>query len=342
MEVRHAEGRRLTVLVAGGAGYLGSVLVRELLQRGHRVRVCDRLFYGGAGLTDLRDVSVETTDIRYLTGDDLAGVSAVINLAGISCDPIAEFQPELTMDMNVTGAVHLAELCKSAGIPRYVFASSCSVYDQGAADDDAPTFSEESATSPTSSYARSKTAAEIELLAMASEGFSPVILRKGTLFGWSPRMRFDLVVNTLFKDALRMGCMRLNAGGETWRPLVEVGDAARAYATVIEADRAEIHAETFNIVQTNYRVCEMALRVREALRRCSIDADLAADYSQPRTRSYRVNGRKFVDRFRFEFHGSIETSVGGLVARFGDATPAQLDDARYYNIRSLELSEAHT
>src|ERR1039458_3434398 len=229
-----------SILVVGGAGYLGCVLVEELLNRGYAVTVFDRLFFGDEGLRRFRDrVRLLTGDIRSMPPAVMEGVSAIINLAGLSNDPTAEYNPEANHQMNTVATRTLAEMAKKAGVKRYIFASSCSIYDVGIVDEERDVLlNEESPVQPRAAYGVSKLAGERELLALCDKDFSPVILRMGTLFGFSPRMRYDLVVNTFVKDAFLKGAMTLHYGGQMWRPLVDVRDAARAYVMALEAPDA--------------------------------------------------------------------------------------------------------
>jgi nucleoside-diphosphate-sugar epimerase len=331
----------LKVLVVGGAGYIGCILVRELLSRGHTVRVCDRMFFGDAGLEDVRaQIEMVNIDIRQISARQLEGIDAVVNLAGISSDPIAEFKPEMTYQMNVIGAVHLAQVCKVAGVPRYLFASSCSVYDNNGIDDASDVLLDESSPiQPTSAYATSKLEGEKQLMELADADFSPVFLRKGTIYGFSPRMRYDLVINTLLKDALSKGCMVLHAGGEVWRPVVEIRDAAHAYVACLEADEATVSGQVFNVVFANFRVCEMALRIRETLRELGIETDIRAEYTQKRARSYRVSGKKLEDTLGFKPSVSIEASVKRAMSALRERGLLNFDHPRYYNIRWFEHLE---
>lgn len=334
----------MKVLVAGGAGYIGCVLIRELLTRGYAVRVYDRFFFGDTGLAEVVDqISLETGDIRQISARQLEGIDAVINLAGISSDPIAEHKPALTYTMNVTGAVHLAQMCKMAGVRRYLFASSCSVYDSNTVEEETDRLLDEATpVNPASAYARSKLEAEQQLLALADNVFAPVLLRKGTVYGFSPRMRYDLVINTLLKDALLYGRMVLYAGGEMWRPIIDIQDAARAYAACLEADEATVKNQVFNVVFKNFRVCEMALRIREALREIDIDADIKAEYTQKPVRSYRVSGRKLERVLGFRPVVSIEESVKQIAEELQRRGLTDLEHSRYSNIRWFEyLEEVH-
>jgi len=330
------------VLVAGGAGYVGCVLVSELLARGHAVRVYDTFFHGADGLARLEGpLELRAGDVRRVSAGDLEGVDAVVNLAGISSDPTAEFRPALTHEMNVVGARRLAEACKQAGVRRYVLASSCSVYDPGlvAEELDVP-LDEESRIAPTSAYAKSKIEAEQALFALADGAFCPVVLRKGTVYGPSPRMRYDLVINTLLKGALSRGVMTLKAGGEVWRPVVAVTDAAVAYVVCLEAEERLVAAQIFNLVYRNLRVSEMALRVKAALAELGIAADIRADYSDRPVRSYRVSGKKLASTL-----GMLPTDdVGEMVRRAALQARQQplsdLDHPRHYNIRWFEHLES--
>ena len=328
----------MNVLVAGGAGYVGCVLVRELLCRRHAVRVFDRLLFGDDGLAGVRSrIELEAGDIREVSCRQLEGLDAVINLGGISSDPTAEFKPELTHDINVAGAVRLARMCKDAGVGRYLFASSCSVYDADAANDESDVLLDESAeVHPVSAYAKSKLEAERQLAPLADEDFCPVFLRKATVYGFSPRMRFDLVINTLLKDALSHRCMTLHAGGETWRPVVEVRDVVRAYAACLDAEASAVRGQAVNVVYANLRVCEMALRVRETLRAMGITTDVRAEYTQAKSRSYRVSGRRLAQAVGFRPTVSIEESVRGAVDGFHRHGMDDFENPKYYNTRWLE------
>src|SRR3954452_7033491 len=179
-----------TILVAGGAGYIGSVLVPRLVARGYRVRVLDRLYFGDEGLAEVRNrIETVLADVRRVPASALDGVDGVINLSGLSNDPTAEFDPEANWQMNALATEQLGRMCVERGIERFVFASSCSLYDGMP-----PGMHDETvAIQPRAAYATSKRYAEERLLELASEGLVPAILRNGTVYGWSPRMRFDLV-----------------------------------------------------------------------------------------------------------------------------------------------------
>ena len=230
-----------TILVAGGAGYIGSILVPKLLERGYRVRVLDRLLFGEEGLAPVREeLELVVADVREFPSDALDGIDGVINLSGLSNDPTAEFNPDANWEMNAVATETLGQACVQRGIERYVFASSCSLYDgmpPGMHAEDAPI-------EPRAAYATSKRYGEEKLIELAGEGLCPVILRNGTVYGWSPRMRFDLVVNTFVKDALLSGALKLHGGGWMWRPLVDICDCADAMIAAYEAPAEKVKARS--------------------------------------------------------------------------------------------------
>src|SRR5215831_18686683 len=245
-----------TLLVAGGAGYIGSVLVPRLLDRGYRVRVLDRLYFGEDALAAVRDrVELVVADVRDIPATALDGVDGVINLSGLSNDPTAEFDPEANWQMNAIATETLGQECVKRGIERYVFASSCSLYDglpPGMHDETAPIV-------PQAAYATSKRYGEEALLKLVDDGLCPVLLRNGTVYGWSPRMRYDLVVNTFVKDALLAGRLMLHGGGWMWRPLVDVRDVSDALIAAYEAPAELVRGEIFNVLHSNYQIRELAM-----------------------------------------------------------------------------------
>jgi nucleoside-diphosphate-sugar epimerase len=324
-----------TVLVAGGAGYIGCVLVQRLLDRGYRVRVLDRLYFGEEPLAGFRDrIELVVADVRDLPDSALDGVEGVFNLSGLSNDPTAEYDPEANWQMNALGTEALGERCVDRGIERYVFASSCSLYDglpPGMNDETAPI-------APRAAYATSKRYGEEALLRMAAEdGLGAVILRNGTVYGWSPRMRFDLVVNTFVKDALLAGKLLLHGGGWIWRPLVEVRDASDAMIAAYEAPAEKVRGEIFNVLHSNYQIRELALIVAGTARMAGRTVDLI-EAPEPRLlRDYECSNSKLSSTLGFTPRHSVLDAATDLVERFAGADSAQLTDPRHYNIRWLEL-----
>lgn len=332
------------ILLVGGAGYVGSVLARELLERGYAVKLLDRLYFGDEGLRDIRDrVELVVGDMRHVDDSLLADVSCVINIGGLSNDPTAEYNPQANYEMNTLAPKKLADLCVANGVQRYIFASSCSIYDRGVGDDWADVLLDEtSEVQPRAAYSSSKREAEKLLLSMAGDAFCPVILRKGTVYGFSPRMRYDLVVNTFVKSALLTGKMILYYGGEMWRPLVDVRDVARAYIACVESPVEKVRGEIFNVSFHNVRISELALRVRAALREVGHDAEIVPDYGYHGVRSYRVSAAKIQRVLDFRPKVTIEESVKDMVKQIERYGYTDFDNPRYYNIRWMRLlEEAH-
>jgi nucleoside-diphosphate-sugar epimerase len=329
------------ILLVGGAGYVGSVVAQELLERGYAVRILDRLYFGDRGLRDIRDrVELVVGDMRVHGSEVLQGVEAVINVGGLSNDPTAEYNPTANYEMNTLAARRLAELCVATGVRRYIYASSCSIYDRGVGNDSHDVMlDEETLVDPRAAYSSSKFEAEKLLLEMASADFCPVILRKGTIYGFSPRMRYDLVVNTFVKDALSRGAITVHYGGEMWRPLVEVRDVARAYIACLRAGDEEVRAQVFNVSLTNFRISELALRVRETLRSLGVEIDIRPDYGYRGVRSYRVSSAKIQEMLGYRPKVTVEEAVRHMVSQIAAHGYDDYDNPRYYNIRWMRLLE---
>jgi nucleoside-diphosphate-sugar epimerase len=325
-------GRR--ILVAGGAGYIGCVLVPKLLDRGYRVRILDRLYFGEEALAGFRDrIELVVGDVRDIPEDVFDGVDGVINLSGLSNDPTAEFNPEANWEMNAIGTEKLGRACLERGIERYVFASSCSLYDglpSGMHSEDAPI-------TPRAAYATSKRYGEQRLLEMAGEGLCPAILRNGTVYGWSPRMRFDLVVNTFVKDALLSGTLALHGGGWMWRPLVDIRDCADAMIAVYEAPAERVRGEIFNVVHSNYQIRELAMIVAGSVQLTGRPVTLAEVPALKLQRDYECSNAKLSTTLGFIPRISVLEAVSDLLEKVGSADRTSLTDPRCYNIRWLEL-----
>jgi nucleoside-diphosphate-sugar epimerase len=276
----------MSVLVTGTEGYIGSLLAPYLMKRGYEVLGVDTGFYkagwlyNGIGRTAL----TLNTDIRRLGADDLAGVEAVVHLAELSNDPVGQLAPEITYEINHQGSVHLATLAKAAGISRFVYTSSCSVY--GVATESS--VDEESPVNPQTAYADCKTLVERDVGAMADDGFSPTFLRNATAFGASPRMRFDIVVNNLSGLAWTTGKITMESDGTPWRPFVHALDICKAIACTLEAPAERVHGEVFNVGddRSNYQVSEIAELVASTFPGCEINF---AGNAGPDNRSYRVS-----------------------------------------------------
>lgn len=280
----------MRVLLTGYNGYIGTVMGPMLLEAGHEVIGLDTdLFIGSTfGRENAsRDIPSIHRDIRDVLLTDLAGVDAIVHLAGLSNDPLGDLNPDLTYEINHLASVRLAELAKSAGISRFIFASSCSNY--GASADSFLT--EEAAFNPVTPYGISKVRVEQDVSRLADDHFSPTFMRSATAYGASPRLRFDLVVNNLVAWAFTAGRVLLKSDGTPWRPLVHIEDMSRAFLAVLEAPRELVHNEAFNVGQTseNYRIREIADIVAEVVPGSQVE--YAADAS-PDKRNYRVDCSK--------------------------------------------------
>lgn len=324
------------ILVTGGAGYIGCVAVRQLLDKGEAVRVFDKLYFGDEGLAEVADkIELVQGDIRTFDPAVLDGCDAVLHLAGLSNDPTAEFNPKANDEMNRAATEVVAAACKKAGVKRFVFASTCSIYDLGFY---APDFlrDEDSDVKPRAAYAVSNYEAERILLKMADDGFCPVLLRQGTVYGWSPRMRYDLVVNTFLRDALTKGVLTVHCGGEMWRPLVDVSDLSRVYVAAIEAPDEKIHGKIFNVVGKNYRILELAHWVREALKG-EQRVEIEVDYSSQKTRSYRVSGERIQQTLGVKPLVPVKESVEHMLKKVKERPLTDLHHPRNYNIEWMTL-----
>jgi nucleoside-diphosphate-sugar epimerase len=324
----------LSVLVTGGAGYIGSVLVPKLVARGYRVRVLDRLYWGAGPLAGVRDeIELVVGDVRAIPDGTLDGISAVIHLAGLSNDPTAEYDPDANWQMNAVATEQLARACTAAGIARFVYASSCSLYDGLARG----THDEGAAIEPRGAYATSKRYGEEALLEAVGDGLVPVILRNGTVYGWSPRMRFDLVVNTFVKDALLNAKLLLHGGGWMWRPLVDVQDVSEAMIAALEADEDAVRGQIFNVLHSNYQIRELAMLVAGSIQLVGRDVELEEVPAPDLTRDYECSNAKLTHVVGFSPRRSVLEAVTQLLHELDLEDRTMLTDPRGYNIRWLEL-----
>jgi nucleoside-diphosphate-sugar epimerase len=278
----------MKVLVTGTEGYLGSLLAPMLMERGYDVIGVDTGFYKVGWLYNATALTAKTLnkDIRDITLKDLQGIDAIVHMAELSNDPTGQLVPNITYDINHKGSVRLAELAKQAGVRRFVYMSSCSVYGVATEGD----ITEESPVKPQTAYAECKTLVERDVKPMADDDFSPTFMRNATAFGASPRMRFDIVLNNLAGLAWTTGVIQMTSDGTPWRPLVHALDIAKSILCVLEAPRDIIHNQIFNVGDTtnNYRVREIAQIVAETFPGCELSfGQQGAD-----NRSYRVSFEK--------------------------------------------------
>lgn len=275
----------MRILLTGNEGYLGSVVGPALIERGHDVTGIDTGYYLDGRLPVLSSEAPRTRrqDLRRLTIADLDGYDAVVHMAELSNDPLGALSPRVTFEINHAGSVRLANLAKSAGIERFVYISSCSVY--GIAETDC--VDERSPVDPRTAYAECKVRVERDVTALADDGFSPTFLRLATAFGASPRMRFDVVLNNLAGTAWITRKIAMTSDGSPWRPLVHALDIARAVTCVLDAPRDAIHREVLNVgaTENNYQVRDIADAVGRVFAGCSVTfCDGGAD-----NRSYKVS-----------------------------------------------------
>ena len=274
----------MKVLVTGTEGYIGSVLAPFLEQRGHQVTGFDTGFYADQPLYRTpppRGLQV-CNDTRRLTPENLKGFDAVVHLAELSNDPLGQLNPKITFEINHRGSVHVAQVAREAGVQRFVYSSSCSVYGAGTGDFK----TEESPVNPQTAYAECKVLVERDVSTLANESFSPVFLRNATAFGLSPRMRFDLVLNNLSGLAWTTHEIKMTSDGTPWRPLVHIKDISLAIACALEAPRAAVHGQIFNVGDNaaNYQVRDIAEVVAGVFKGCV----LSFGRSDADNRSYRV------------------------------------------------------
>ncbi len=325
----------MRILLTGHEGYIGTVLAPILTAAGHEVVGLDSgLFAACTFGAETAALPGHDVDLRDARPDALAGVDAVVHLANLSNDPLGNLSPGLTHDVNVDATVRLGRLAREAGVRRFVFASSCSLYGAagaGRVDETAPF-------APVTPYGEAKVAAERGLSALAGDGFSPVFLRNATVYGVSPRLRFDLVVNNLTAWAVATGEIRMLSDGSPWRPLVHVEDVARAALAAVEAPREAVHDEAFNVGRDaeNYRVREVAEIVAQEVPGCRLSF---ADGASPDLRSYRVGFAKIAERLpawrpRWTVRDGVRQlrdALDGL-----DLAPATFEGPRFSRIAHLQ------
>ncbi|KJH72009.1 NAD-dependent epimerase/dehydratase family protein [Aliterella atlantica] len=278
----------MKTLVTGTEGYIGSMLAPMLIERGHEVIGVDTGFYKVGWLYNGTEYTAKTLnkDIRHITADDLQGIDAVVHMAELSNDPAGQLAPHITYDINHKGSVRLAALAKAAGVRRFVYMSSCSVYGVATNED----ITEKSPVNPQTAYAKCKTMVEQDVQPMADDSFSPTFMRNATAFGASPRMRFDIVLNNLAGLAWTIKEIKMTSDGTPWRPLVHLLDICQAIVCTLEAPRDIIHNQIFNVGDTaqNYQVKEIAEIVADKFTGCQLSfGENGAD-----NRSYRVSFEK--------------------------------------------------
>ena len=285
----------MRVLVTGGGGYIGSILVLRLLEEGYNVKVLDRFFFGKEALSSVSKnpkLKLIQDDTRYFDPKILKNIDVVMDLAALSNDPSGELDPKKTMEINFKGRARVARLCKQNGVKQYILASSCSIYGfrNGLLDEKSPI-------NPLTTYAKANRKAEINAKKLSDDKFTTTMLRFATVFGLSPRMRFDLAVNGMTLGFFKNKQIPIMRNGKQWRPFIHVKDVAEAYVSVIKAPVEKINGEIFNVGsdEQNYQIISLAKEVAKA-----IDIPFKKQwYGDPDSRSYRISFKKIKDVLKY-------------------------------------------
>lgn len=323
----------MRVLVTGHNGYLGSVMVDVLQSHGHEIIGLDTFFFGDCGDGKIDDTPAIRKDLRDLVVSDLTGVEAVIHLAALCNDPLGDLNPAWTFDINHDASRRFAALAKEAGVSRFLYSSSCSLYGdagEGFVNEEAPM-------RPLTPYAVSKVRAEADISELADENFSPVFMRNATAYGMSARLRADIVLNNLVCWAYTTGKIHISSDGTPWRPLVHVRDIARAFAAVLTAPRETIHNQAFNVGAKgeNYQIRDLAEIVRETVPGCTVEY---AAGGGPDPRNYRVSFDKLARAFpelKFEWNARKGAAELYDAVRAAGLTVADFQGRRFIRLRQL-------
>jgi nucleoside-diphosphate-sugar epimerase len=324
----------MRVLITGHNGYIGSAMTPHLVEAGHDVVGLDTDYFRECTLVaDRARVPEISKDLRDVEPADLEGFDAVVHLAALSNDPIGNLNDRWTEEINYLGSVRLAEMARAAGVRRFLFSSSCIMYGMS----EAAVVTEESPLGPRTEYARSKVKAERGIAALAGDNFSPVFLRNGTVYGLSPRMRFDTVLNDLVAAAVTTGRVVIYSDGTPWRPVVHVQDVARAFQAILEAPVEAIHNQAFNTGANdlNRQVIDLARAVVAVVPGCELEVAAQPGADQ---RTYRSDFGKFARTFpEFRFRWSPEDGARDLYAAFSaiGLTTEHVADRRFTRLKWL-------
>jgi len=314
----------MKLLIAGGAGYIGSVLTPRLCERGYDVTVVDTLWFGNYLPSS---VAIIKKDVFALCEADLKGYDQVVFIAGLSNDPMAEFSPSKNFIYNAAAPAYLGYIAKRVGVKRIIFAGTCSVYGYT----EGELYDEMSPTISPYPYGIAKLQGEQSLIGMADENFSVISLRKGTVCGYSPRMRFDLIINTMFRSALENNVITIN-NPAIWRPIVSIEDAVTAYIRAVEAE--ESISGIFNIASGNYTVGEVGDYVQEVVNG-SLNRDVKLNIGRKQDyRNYKVSVDKAMNVLSFKPDHDVKSIVESLISHMDEY--GDLGNDIYYNIRVFE------
>lgn len=325
----------MRTLVTGHQGYIGVHLVRLLKESGHHVTGCDLGLFDGCAWDAIVPADIDLRqDFRTLTVEDLRGYDAVLHLAAISNDPMGDLDPAITYEINRDGSVELARRSRAAGVRKFLFSGSCSIYGQGASLD----LDESAPLNPVSAYAESKIETERQVRPLAGDSFSPVFLRNATAYGASPMLRLDLVVNNLLATAFATGQIRVMSDGSPWRPLVHCEDIARAFVAFLEAPAAQVHNMSVNVGgnSENFQVKDVVQKVKHVLPDSEVvfTGEVGAD-----PRNYRVKFdllAKTLPDFRLKY--TLDLGIEELLKQLKDKrfSKADLDGNKFIRLRTLK------
>jgi nucleoside-diphosphate-sugar epimerase len=322
------------ILITGHEGYIGSIMAPWLRNQDYDVVGLDTGYFSACTLVpNLAEIPTIRKDLREVSAKDLAGFDAVIHLAALSNDPIGNLNEVWTREINGDGAFRLAQCAKQAGVPRFIFSSSCIMYGMS----EAAVVDENAPLAPQTEYARSKVDAEMALRRLADDRFSPTFCRNGTVYGLSPRMRFDTVLNNLMGSAFTTGRVEVHSDGTPWRPVLHVRDVARAFQAVLEAPREAVHNEAFNMGADglNYQIRELGQIAAETVAGCEFAMAPQPGADQ---RTYKTDFAKFKRTFpTFEFRWTARDGAQELLTAFNriGLTHGQFTDKRFTRLSWL-------
>ena len=322
----------MKVLITGQNGYVGRVLTNLLLENKYDVLGCDINYFPAAFDNDLHEISNIASDIRDITEKDLKKVDVIMHLAGLSNDPLGELNSKLTHEINYLSTVRLAKISKQAGVQRFIFSSSCSTYGKNL------TFANENSDlEPLTEYAKSKVKSESEILDLKDEEFCPTILRNATVYGNSPSLRLDLVVNNLTASAFLTGKVKLLSDGTAWRPQLHVEDMSSAFLTVMESSEELVNGEIFNVGNNdeNFTVHQIAEEVERIIPDSEIEF---VNKSNKDSRSYKVDFTKINNTLGFKTKWNLEKGIKQLYDFFKKEKLIENDfhDKKFYRLKQLK------
>ena len=322
----------MKVLITGQNGYVGRVLTNLLLENKYDVLGCDINYFPTPFDNDLHEISNVVSDIRDITEKDLKKVDVVMHLAGLSNDPLGELNSKLTHEINYLSTVRLAKISKQAGVQRFIFSSSCSTYGKNL------TFANENSDlEPLTEYAKSKVKSESEILALKDEEFCPTVLRNATVYGNSPSLRLDLVVNNLTASAFVTGKVKLLSDGTAWRPQLHVEDMSNAFLTVMESSEELIRGQIFNVGNNdeNFKIYQIAEEVKKIIPGSEIEF---VNKSNKDSRSYKVDFTKINNTLGFKTKWNLEKGIKQLYDFFKKEKLVENDfhDKKFNRLKQLK------